>query len=116
MSWLFITAGFFLALLWFVATAVALIWSFVVGTRAFQTHGWSHRYFKATRRFLALNLCEPLINVMVVGVLALGAAFGAIESPFLITAPMAVLLVPALGLWFNEPFYRAQSARILMLG
>ena len=110
-----IVAGL-VGLLWFVATAAGLIWSFVVGARAFQTHGWSHRSFKATRRFLALNLCEPMINVMVVGAVALGAVFGGIESPLLITAPMAVLLVPALGLWFNEPFYRDQSARILMVG
>jgi hypothetical protein len=116
MNALFVVAGIILALFWFVATAAGLIWSFVVGARASQTHGWSHRSFKATRRFLALNLCEPLINVMVIPVLALGAAFWRFESPLLITAPMAVLLAPAIGLWFKDPFYRDQSARILKLG
>jgi hypothetical protein len=116
MSVLFIVAGFFLGLLWFLATAAGLIWSFVVGARAFQTHGWSHRYFKTTRHFLALNLCEPLINTMVVGALALGEALWGIQSSLLITAPMMVLLVPAIGLWFNDRFYRDQSTRILRLG
>ena len=29
---------------------------------------------------------------------------------------MAVLLIPAFGLWFSDPFYREKSGHILMLG
>lgn len=82
---------------------VALIQSFIQGWLAFGRSRSYNGELAATLRFLGLNLCEPLVNIVLV--IVLWRLFGN-RSPLLYTAPMAVLLVPAIGLWFTDHNYR----------
>lgn len=69
--------------------------------------------------FLGINLCEPLINTFIIGFfiwVSLAAARGmSTTHALLLTSPMAVLLIPAYGLSFREPFYLL-SIKILLIG
>ncbi|MBC8077999.1 MAG: serine/threonine protein kinase, partial [Chloroflexales bacterium] len=77
--------------------------------------------FATTRRFLALNMCEPPINFFVVPILGAMTNSGRWGHDLLLvglhfTWPMAVLLIPALGLFFRDSLYRKLSLKILLLG
>lgn len=94
-----------------------LIISFKRGLQALDLARRLHGPYSTTMFFLAVNLCEPLINTVAVGLILTRIGFDrAIESPFLVTAPMAVLLLPALGITIRNPLYRSRSLRILWLG
>ena len=97
-----------------------IVFTLRVGMKALPPSGSSGE-FVAVRRFLALNLCEPALNIVVVPVVAYVAITHAWHGNVLYTGlaftwPMAVLLVPALGLRFRDPLYRAASLKILALG
>jgi hypothetical protein len=77
--------------------------------------------FAATRRFLALNLCEAPVNIIAIPLLAFLTRIEPLRGDLLFTGlsytwPMAVLLAPALGLFFQSRLYRALSLKILLLG
>ncbi len=69
-------------------------------------------------RFMALNLCEPLVNTFVVlGLIWVVDTLSIDELPIaLVTLPMAVLLLPILGVRAQDSFVRATNIRTLMLG
>src|SRR6266511_5363395 len=92
-----------------------LLYGFYVGARAFAASWGQHGPHMITLRFLALNLCEPLVNSVIVTMLLLRAGLG-LPAALFCTAPMAVLLLPALGLGFADPFYRDQCRQILRRG
>src|SRR5687767_8404329 len=84
------------------ATLIGLLFAFDTGLQALRTSGQSYRPFIITRRFLALNLIEPIVNGVLVTLLIFLVApiQSAGLSPALrVTLPMIVLLAPAYGLW-----------------
>jgi hypothetical protein len=90
------------------------------GLKALPPSGSSSE-FAATRRFLALNLCEAPVNIIVIPLLAFLMRAGPFRGDPLYTGlaytwPMAVLLVPAFGLFFQSRLYRTLSLKILLLG
>src|SRR5262245_4498185 len=95
---------------------IGIIYAFVVGVRALDWQSWHPLEFKLTRCFLALNLCEPAINAVLIAILYFHQGPADTAMPLRLSAPMAVLLVPALGLWFSDRFYREKSISILLLG
>lgn len=98
-----------------------LVYSFSVGLRAYRTSRNTTDEYDRTLRYLALNLCEPLINTaLICGLLWLrsrvvGSSPSWIEPVFW-TSPMAVLLLPLRGQSFSDPLYRRLSLRIFKLG
>ena len=95
---------------------IGIIYAFVVGVRALDWQSWHPLEFKLTRCFLALNLCEPAINAVLIAILYSHQWSPSLAMPLRVTAPMAVLLVPALGLWFSDRLYREKSISLLLLG
>ena len=93
----------------------ALVYSFVLGVQAFKESGRQSGEYAMTLRFLGLNLCEPLINTYLI-IFLLYQYYGWEHLLFLVNLPMIVLTIPALGLWFSDPFYRDKSKQILLLG
>lgn len=110
---------------------VGALGCFVVGCCALRRARRSTDEQASTLYLLALNLCEPLINIAVITTFAsnvdsllLGLPFehylyALIYSPLqsiLLTSPMAVLLLPAMGLFFRERRYRRLSGWLFGLG
>jgi len=95
----------------------SLLVAFWVGVRAFSRTGTSHRAYALTLGFLGLCLCEPLVSAILVALLgAWMFSTNNFGNPLPMTAPMAVLLLPALGLAFDDPFYRRKCLQIALLG
>ena len=110
-----------LAQLVLIAFIPAVIYSFALGLQVVRVGRRRAGDHATTLYFLALNLCEPLVTVVV----ALARTFllpRALDDsqPFrtalFTTLPMAILLVPAAGLFFRVPLYRGRSLQILLLG
>src|SRR5687767_11110543 len=114
-------ALFVVILLGIAGSAIAgLVYGLRAGLKALPPAG-SVGEFAATRRFLALNLCEAPVNILLIPFLAIAlrnASLGrdVLASGLAFTWPMAVLLVPALGLFFQHRLYRTLSLKILLLG
>lgn len=111
-------------------------YGFAVGWKAFQNSRGQGGEYAWTLRFLAVNLCEPLVTF----VWLVALAFAAIRFPFLssmlpnimpssvwvryseiivFTAPipvMSILLLPAFGLRFSNQLYRNICKQTLLLG
>lgn len=122
-----------LLILWIIVVVVGALYGLVIGLRAF---GRGLRYddqYAYTLHFLAINVCEPIISMsLILGFLmfgglsvsnsslnVVGAWLGSATewfAPLLITAPMTVLLSPAIGLFFSQRRYRRLSVQILWLG
>jgi hypothetical protein len=89
-----------------------------IGLRAWRaaSHEQGERVY--VLRFVALNMCEPIVNtVLVTGLLFAGGGLRDLQlQPALATLPMALLLIPALGLRFSDADLRQCSGRILLLG
>jgi hypothetical protein len=102
-----------------IATLIGLLFALDTALEALRTSGQSYRPFIVTRRFLALNLIEPIVNGVLVTLLIFIAApiqSASLPSALRVTLPMMVLLAPAYGLWLNDRFYRNLCIRILLLG
>jgi hypothetical protein len=108
-------AGFIIALIVLSPLWIALLYGFSLGVRAFRISCGHRGEYTSTLRFLAINLCEPLVNTVLVTLLATRSGASPIAL-WLCTVPMAVLLIPARGLAFSDPFYRDQSRQILRRG
>src|SRR5262249_38949374 len=95
----------------------SLLVAFWVGVRAFSRTGTSNRAYALTLGFLGLCLCEPLVSAILVAFLA-AWMFGTnnFGIPLPLTAPMAVLFLPAFGLALDDPFYRRKCLQIALLG
>lgn len=104
-------------LLLFVFLAVCIIKAAILGWRALWCSRGQRGPYAQTLRLLAINLWEPTVNIFLVSLLAIPALEARSAAAFLwATAPMAVLLLPALGLWFRDRFYRVIALRLLGLG
>jgi hypothetical protein len=102
-------------LLFVVLIIIGAIYAFVTGCRAFRRGSRYHGYHRHTLYFLGLNLCEPLINIVLIP-LFLGSISEPSLGPVVASAPMIILLIPGLGIFFRDRVYRNLSLRILLLG
>ncbi len=115
------TGVFIIILLGFAGAVIAgVVWGFRTALKALPPQG-SAGEFAATRRFLALNLCEVPINIIAIPLLAFILRVEPLRGDPLYTGlsytwPMAVLLVPAFGLLFRDALYRKLSRKIFLLG
>ena len=99
-----IFAGFFLL------TATRACFAFAHGIQALIRSMRGTGAYAATLYFLALNLCEPLVNSLLIPFLISrtpsfridGAS--TVASSIIVSMPMGVLLIPAIGLLFDDPF------------
>lgn len=96
-----------------------LVWAFGEGMQAWSLSETAQGEHARTLRFLAVNLCEPLINTFVI-LVCLVTLTGIYRDPVmraaLATLPMAVLLLPGLGTSFRNALYRDISLKIFRLG
>ena len=98
-------------------------YTFSIGLRAWQRAQKCSGEASQTFRFIALNLCEPLINTFLILVLSLLLLASLFFHPstdqyiyLLLTLPMAVLLLPVQGIHFQNPLYRKVNRQLLLLG
>jgi hypothetical protein len=102
-----------------VASAVGgVVYAFVQGLRALGESRRRKGELARTLRFLALHLCEPLVNTVLISLLLIPTAvlpFKALAA-VLITAPKAVLLLPAQGTRFSTPALRDVNYSLVGLG
>lgn len=108
---------------------VGAVWAAGIGLRALLQSVHSRQPYTTTLRFLALNLCEPLLNGAIVallvfpvigipltGIVTVPYTRSGLELGLLLTLPMAVLLLPAAGLSFAEPICRNVCRGLLLSG
>ena len=91
--------------------------------RAFNRAYHARGAFAVVLALFGLNMIEPAVNTPLIPALL---SLGVYEPPFdgsvtmqsvlLITSPMLVLLLPALGLFLREEKYRALCSKVLALG
>lgn len=99
---------------------IVLIFSLRVGLRALRFEP-EHQITKAALRWIALNLCEPFVNFILIGLITFvhlqqsGYSITAWDST-LRTLPMIVLLLPALDLRAEHPIQRSIAAYALRFG
>jgi hypothetical protein len=120
-----------LLLLLAIVIGVGALSSFAVGWRALKQGMAYDGSYAAMLYLLAINLCEPLINVILIGGCVwqidkihsrllfhslLFELLGIENMALTLSAPMAVLLAPAIGLFFHQTRYRRLSAQLLGLG
>ncbi len=98
----------------------SLCYAFLLGCKALLRSRQVRGEAAQVLRLLALCMCEPLINSLVVSffflvwlVLTGGRDFLGL---LLITSPKAVLLLPMLGIFFRSHHYRTISFNLLCLG
>lgn len=106
-------------LLCFVVVISGALYAFHVGLTAYNMSEKYEGQRAVTMIFLGINLCEPLINTFIIGFfisVSLAAARGmSTTHALLLTSPMAVLLIPAFGIFFH-PEYRSVCMKLLMVG
>ena len=120
-----------LLLLLVIVIGLGALFSFGAGWNALKQGMAYDGSYAAMLYLLAINLCEPLINMLLIGGFVwqmdkihsrlpfdflLFDLFGVDSMAFTITAPMAILLAPAIGSFFHEARYRRLSAQLLGLG
>ena len=94
---------------------LGLIAAFYWGLRALR-HKPEHLSTKASLRWIALNLCEPLVNFILIGVIAYANIQVPVWGAVLRTLPMMVLLLPAIDLAAAHPLQRRIATQALKYG
>jgi hypothetical protein len=102
------------------ALLAVLIWSALIGVRAFKSASQVTGEHAGALRLLGLNLCEPIIGTPIVsGTLFLLFRSGIAIHPIvalLLLWPMWSLLVPIGGLWYVNPTFRHATLKTFWLG
>ena len=121
MELLFVLGGIFLLLSLAWVALVEAVYAFSIGIRIAAEEQYLSLPAAITSSFLVINLCEPLINMILLTYIGLGSERALIEQPIArslwLTTPMIVIVfLPITGLLLGEPYYRKKSLRILILG
>src|SRR5262245_3873457 len=118
MDGLFFLLMIVLAMGLFAWMVYSVVYAFSQGRAAFQKSRHASGEYALTLRLLGVNLCEPLVN----GILITCLLYNFSHYPFSTwrfafnTLPMAVLLLPLWGLRCKNPLYWNLNLQILGLG
>jgi|GEM_PF-6595201 len=94
-----------------------LAYAFKLGVQAAKQARQTHGTEALTFGFLAIHLCEPLVNAFLIPMIAITTDDESlVRWTFAITVPMAVLLIPSAGLFFADWKHQERSLAMLWRG
>ena len=98
---------------------IGLIFSLRVGLRAIRFES-EYQITKAALRWIALNLCEPFVNFILIALMTIvdfqQSDYINVWDATLRTLPMIVLLLPAIDLLAENPIQRRIASSALKFG
>lgn len=120
---LLILLGATLLLLYCIGAALAeAIYAFIIGIRIALDKQVLSIPAAITHNFLVINLCEPLVNTILITYIGLSPSYRhalaeqPLRSAIELAVPMLILCLPLGGLLLRETYYRKKCLQLFVLG